>query len=52
MLLGILFAGLFYYNNKQSEYLLCKVVGIVILTKLAFYYFYPKRPLMLYFTNK
>jgi hypothetical protein len=53
MLLGILFAGIFYYNNKQGEYLFCKVVGIAILTKLAFYYFYPKRPLMLYsLTNK
>ena len=53
MILGILFGGIFYYYNKKSEYLFCKVVGIMILTKLAFYYFYPKRPLMLYsLTNK
>lgn len=53
MILGILFGWIFYYYNKKSEYLFCKVVGIMILTKLAFYYFYPKRPLMLYsLTNK
>ena len=53
MILGILFGGIFYYYNKKSEYLFCKVVGIMILTKLAFYYFYPKRPFMLYsLTNK
>ena len=53
MILGILFGGVFYYYNRKSEYLFCKVVSIMILTKLAFYYFYPKRPLMLYsLTNK
>jgi hypothetical protein len=53
MILGIIFGGVFYYNNRKTDYLFCKVVSIMILTKLAFYYFYPKRPLMLYsLTNK
>lgn len=53
MSLGILFGGVFYYYNRKAEYLFCKVVSIMILTKIIFYYFYPKRPLMLYsLTNK
>ena len=48
MLLGILFGGIFYYYNRKTKYLFCKVISIMILTKLAFYYFFPKRPLMLY----
>ncbi len=41
--------GLFYYiNNPKSEYRLCKFLAIIYLTKLGFYYLYPKSPLMLY----
>ena len=53
MLLG-LGLGLFYYvRNKNQDYLFCKVIAIIYIIKLGFYYVYPKSPLMLYsLTNK
>lgn len=48
MLLGIGFGILFYIKYPKSDYLFCKLVCIMILTKLVFYKIYPKHPLMLY----
>lgn len=53
MLLGI-GLGLFYFmKNRNDSYLFCKVIAIIYLVKLGFYYIFPKSPLMLYsLTNK
>ena len=48
MLLGIGFGILFYIKYPKSYHLFCKLVCIMILTKLVFYKIYPKHPLMLY----
>tara|TARA_B100000902_G_C27277017_1_gene899409 strand:- start:205 stop:651 length:447 start_codon:yes stop_codon:yes gene_type:complete len=51
MTLGLLSAYLYYINNKNDKYLICKLLTIVYVIKLAFYYFFPKSPLMLYSLN-
>lgn len=53
MLIGISL-GLFYFmKNRNDSYLFCKVIAIIYLVKLGFYYIFPKSPLMLYsLTNK
>jgi len=53
MLIGI-GLGLFYFmKNRNDSYLFCKVIAIIYLVKLGFYYIFPKSPLMLYsLTNK
>lgn len=48
MLLGLLFGMIYYFRNKNEKYLFCKVIVIIYLIKLGFYYFFPKSPLMLY----
>jgi hypothetical protein len=48
MSLGILLGTLYYTKNKKDEYVICKLLAIIYSTKLLFYYFYPKQPLMLY----
>ena len=40
--------GIYYYIGSKDKYRLCKFLAIIYLVKLGFYYFYPKRPLMLY----
>jgi len=41
--------GIYYYiNAKKDDYRLCKFLMIIYVVKLAFYYVYPKSPLMLY----
>ena len=41
--------GIFYYlKNPKVDYRICKFLAIIYLTKLGFYYIYPKSPLMLY----
>ena len=47
MVLG-LGLGIYYYIGSKDKYRLCKFLAIIYVVKLAFYYFYPKRPLMLY----
>jgi hypothetical protein len=48
MLIGI-GLGLFYFvKNRNDSYLFCKVIAIIYLVKLGFYYIFPKSPLMLY----
>ena len=48
MCLGIALGIFYYMNNKKDNYLFCKVITIIYLIKLGFYYFFPKSPLMLY----
>ena len=43
--------GIYYYIGSKDKYRLCKFLAIIYLVKLGFYYFYPKRPLMLYSLN-
>lgn len=53
MILGIILGLLYYYYNQKTSHKFCKVIGIMIISKLLFYYLFPKRPLMLYsLTNK
>ena len=40
--------GIYYYIGSKDKYRLCKFLAIIYIVKLGFYYFYPKRPLMLY----
>jgi uncharacterized membrane protein YfcA len=40
--------GIYYYIGSKDKYKLCKFLAIIYLVKLGFYYFYPKKPLMLY----
>jgi len=48
MVLG-LFLGIYYIlTNKTDNYRVCKFLCIIFVTKLLFYYFMPKKPLMLY----
>lgn len=48
MLLGNVLGYFYYTRNKGNKYLFCKVLMISYLTKLGFYYLFPKSPLMLY----
>lgn len=48
MIIG-LFLGIYYIlTNPKDDYRVCKFLCIIFITKLLFYYFYPKKPLMLY----
>jgi len=40
--------GIYYFVGSKDKYKLCKFLAIIYLVKLGFYYFYPKKPLMLY----
>ena len=51
IILGMV-SGIYYYiRNKNDKYRLCKFLMIIYLVKFGFYYFYPKKPLMLYSLN-
>tara|TARA_Y100001935_G_scaffold153928_1_gene126900 strand:+ start:596 stop:1042 length:447 start_codon:yes stop_codon:yes gene_type:complete len=47
-LLGLGLSYYYYSKNKNDNYLFCKLLIIVNLVKLGFYYLFPKSPLMLY----
>jgi len=47
MVIGLVL-GIYYYVGSKDKYKLCKFLAIIYLVKLGFYYFYPKKPLMLY----
>ena len=48
-MIGGLLLGIYYlYNYPKDNFRLCKFLSIIFLTKILFYYFAPKRPLMLY----
>ena len=53
MILGLIL-GVYYYfwYGKKHKYRICSFLAIIYLTKLMFYYLYPKSPLMLYYLDK
>lgn len=46
--IGILLGYLYYRMYPKQPYLVCTVIAIAYITKLAVYYLFPKSPLMLY----
>ena len=48
MILGLILGISYLYVYSEGKFKVCKFIAIVMLTKLTFYYFYPKSPLMLY----
>lgn len=48
MILGLILGIIYLIQKKDDTYKFCKFLCIVYLVKLSFYYFYPKRPLMLH----
>lgn len=48
MITGLVIGGMYYYNNRKAPLALCKFLVIAYMIKLGIYYFYPKKPLMLY----
>ena len=49
MILGLGVGFSYYYGSgKSDKYRVCKLLAIIFVTKLLFYYIYPKKPLMLY----
>ena len=47
MVLGTIAGSLYYYYNKKDKYSFCKALSIIVVINLGFYYFYPKKTLML-----
>tara|TARA_B100000575_G_C23130074_1_gene655397 strand:+ start:393 stop:836 length:444 start_codon:yes stop_codon:yes gene_type:complete len=53
MVLGIIAGYLYYVYNKKDKYLFCKVIAIMSLVKIGFYYLYPKKPYLVnYLTDQ
>ena len=48
MILGLVLGFLYIYIYIEDRFKVCKFVAIVLVTKLTFYYFYPKSDFMLY----
>ena len=48
MILGLVLGFLYVYIYNEDRFKVCKFVSIVLVTKLTFYYFYPKSDFMLY----
>ena len=48
MILGLLLGFSYIYIYSEDKFKVCKFVAIVLITKLTFYYFYPKSDFMLY----
>ena len=48
MILGLFLGILYLYTYSEEKFKVCKFIVIVMLTKLTFYYFYPKSDFMLY----
>lgn len=48
MVLGLALGIYYIVTNSKDEYRICKFLCIVFGVKLLFYYFMPKKPLMLY----
>ena len=48
MILGLLLGFSYIYIYSEDKFKVCKFVAIVLVTKLTFYYFYPKSDFMLY----
>lgn len=53
LFLGLILGLLFIYYNSKTQYKTCKFISIVMITKLFFYYIYPKSTYMLkHLTNR
>ena len=48
VVIGLLLGYVYYRMNPKQPYIVCTVIAIAYLTKLAVYYLFPKSPLMLY----
>ena len=48
MIFGVLLGIFYLYKYPKDKYKVCKFFAIVFVTKLSFYYIYPKSTLMLY----
>jgi len=48
MILGLVLGFLYVYIYNEDRFRVCKFVAIVLVTKLTFYYFFPKSDFMLY----
>ena len=48
MILGLILGIFYLYKYPKDKYKICKFFAIVFVTKLGFYYIYPKSTLMLY----
>ena len=48
MILGLVLGFLYVYIYNEDRFRVCKFVSIVLVTKLTFYYFFPKSDFMLY----
>jgi hypothetical protein len=48
MIIGLVIGIYYALTNPKDDYRVCKFLCIIFITKLLFYYFYPKQPLMLY----
>ena len=52
MILGLFLGFMYIYIYNEDKFKVCKFVVIVMVTKLTFYYFYPKSDFMLYHLNE
>ena len=48
VILGLINGFYFYYRNNKEKYVWCGFLAVAYISKLLFYYLYPKKPLMLY----
>jgi len=48
VVIDILLAWLYYFNNKNDKLRICKAISIFSVVKLAIYYFAPKKPSLTY----
>ena len=48
MIIGLILGFIYIYIYSEDKFKVCKFVAIVLVTKLTFYYFYPKSDFMLY----
>ena len=48
VILGLINGVYYYYRFKKEKYVWCGFLTVAYVTKLLFYYLYPKQPLMLY----
>ena len=52
MILGLILGFLYIYIYSEDKFKVCKFVAIIMVSKLTFYYFYPKSDSMLYHLDK
>ena len=52
MILGLFLGILYLYTYSEEKFKVCKFIAIIMLTKLIFYYFYPKSDFMLYYLTE